>query len=355
MYLQEIHTRLQAVRLFSACTPDFFRFLHRTDQDIFRRMLHIDKLKHLHLIAGPLQHRRTQAISEKRCHPFFEKPIFQHRPQYLISDLTVQLVLTARNREDRLCIPCDCLGQRIIRCCIACMQRHHKIYLIGSLIVCDIAVQEFQLLIPKFLCQRVAVSDHILLQVKPRDPQVKSLLFMQIVIHCKGQIRLSASKIDHRDLPVPAQHRADILDKFQKTVDLAEFIILCLYDLPFHRHHAKLYKKRHRLTFRKQILFRAVVTHVCLRHRYAPVLRLHSHFSFFADQHGGGLAHSLCLQLAIICLHPGQHLLYHFFFCIVCMKFFLSIPACRLKSERSAVLHWADPHTQIRLFLSRCA
>ena len=151
-------------------------------------MFHIDKFKHLHLIACLLQHRCAQAIGEKRCDSLLQKSIFQYRLQQLISDLTVQFMLAARHGKNRFCIPQDSLGQCIIRRCITRMQRHYQIYLITPLIIRDIAVQKFQFFIPKFFCQCITMGNHILFQIESRDPQIKALFFMQIVIHCKRQI-----------------------------------------------------------------------------------------------------------------------------------------------------------------------
>ena len=81
--------------------------------DILGRVLHINKFQHLHLISGLLEHRSAQPVRDQRGHPLLQKTVFEHRLQHIILKLAVQLMLAARNREDRLRAPADGLRKRI--------------------------------------------------------------------------------------------------------------------------------------------------------------------------------------------------------------------------------------------------
>ena len=118
---------------------------------------------------------------------------------------------------------------------------------------------KLQIVIAIMLCQLAAVADDILLQIQSDDADRIPLHLMQIVIHGKGQVGLSASKIDDDIFPGLIQLWQDILDKLQEPVDLAEFIITAFYDPSVLRLHAKIDQKRYRMSLRDHIPFLAVV------------------------------------------------------------------------------------------------
>ena len=99
---------------------------------------------------------------------------------------------------------------------------------------------KLQIVIAIMLCQLAAVADDILLQIQSDDADRIPLHLMQIVIHGKGQVGLSASKIDDDIFPGLIQLWQDILDKLQEPVDLAEFVVTAFYDLSILRLHTKI-------------------------------------------------------------------------------------------------------------------
>ena len=68
---------------------------HCTKQDIFRSMLHIDKLQHLGIIAIFFQQIGSQGICKQCRKPLFDQTIFQRALQRLTCDLLIDLMLTA--------------------------------------------------------------------------------------------------------------------------------------------------------------------------------------------------------------------------------------------------------------------
>ena len=105
-------------------------------------------------------------------------------------------------------------------------------------------MQEMQLVIAIFLSKAVTFLNNIFFQIKADDIDIVSFEFFQIIIHGKGQIRFATSEIQNRDLPFSGQRRKNILDKFQKTVDLLKFVIRSIVDFALTVHHAKVHKKR---------------------------------------------------------------------------------------------------------------
>src|SRR5699024_12384522 len=82
---------------------------------------------------------------------------------------------------------------------------------------------------------------------------------MKIIIHGKGKVRFAASEIHDGNLSVFVKLRKDVRYKLQKTVDLSEFIVFCVNDLPVTAHHSQIDKKFHRFSHRENILFLTVV------------------------------------------------------------------------------------------------
>ena len=89
------------------------------------------------------------------------------------------------------------------------------------------------------LCQPVAKGNHILLQIQPRNLHFVFPKHMQVIIHGKGKVRFSASEVNdaHRSVCWKLTH--NVLDKFQITVNLAELIVLRLYDFALRGLHAE--------------------------------------------------------------------------------------------------------------------
>ena len=124
------------------------------------------------------------------------------------------------------------------------MERHHHIDLRHSFILRNVSGQEVEMVVAIFLCKCVAVLDHIFLQIQSHHADLVPSHLMQKIIHGKGQVRLPASEIQNRDLPVFRKLRKDILDKFQIPVDLAEFVESGADNLSLLRHDSKITQER---------------------------------------------------------------------------------------------------------------
>ena len=79
------------------------------------------------------------------------------------------------------------------------------------------------------------------------------------MVHGKGKVGFPAPKIQYCNLPVLRELGQDILNKLQETVDLAEFIILCLYNFPFIGLHAQVHQKPHFFPWVKDIILFSIM------------------------------------------------------------------------------------------------
>ena len=136
MYVQEVRHFLYA-GIRRLCPLPF----HRPDKNILRRMLHINELQQLRVIACLLQQVSAQRVRQKGRHPFFYQSVFEGGLKNITCDLPVHLMLTAGNGQDNLRIPAHGLIQSIIRSRITGMQRDHHIHLFFPGIIRNITLQ----------------------------------------------------------------------------------------------------------------------------------------------------------------------------------------------------------------------
>ncbi len=110
---------------------------------------------------------------------------------------------------------------------------------------------------------------------------------MQIIIHGKSQIRLTAAKVNNMHRMILGQEWPNVLNKLQKTVDLTELIVPRRYHFSFFGLHSQIHQKGNRTSFFQNIAFLSVVGQRNLNviFRNAALLFAHRHFSFFAYQH----------------------------------------------------------------------
>lgn len=72
--------------------------------------------------------------------------------------------------------------------------------------------------------------DDVLLQIQTDDPDIQPVENLQIIIQREGQVRLAAAEVEDRHFPILRKLLPDVLDKFQETVDLPEFVIFGMDD-----------------------------------------------------------------------------------------------------------------------------
>ena len=148
---------------------------------------------------------------------------------------------------------------------------------------------------------------------------------MQIVIHGKCKIRLATSKVKDRNLPILWKFRKNVLNEFQKSVDLAELVESGMHHFSFLRHHAKICEKWHCCSLFQHILLLAVMGHAHHLHRFLAHFLLNCYFSFLADKYGVRRCSGVHLHLTHL-LHEPKH-----FFC--CRLRFQILVKCLITTE----------------------
>ena len=242
----------------------------------------------------------------------------------------------------------------MIRRRIAGMKRHDHIDLVDSIVIRNIPLQKSQFFISVFYCQFTTMADHLFFQIQPDDPNVVILKFMQIIVHCKCQIRLPASEIQDRHFPFLIQSRKNILDKFQKTVDLPELIKLCAHDFPILRHHAEILKKRNRDPLFQNVFLTPVMGKIRLLFPAFCLMFLDRHFPLFT--HENRIFHVPRIKLHLPELfHIGQNPLRRLLRLQILMKRLCFRKGFQLVNPLSAHLHRAYFDLQNAVFFTRIA
>ena len=199
-------------------------------------------------------------------------------------------MLAAGNRQNHTGAPSHSLCERIVCRSIACVECHHHIHRIHALILCNVPMIKCQLVKSKLPAQAVAQCNHIFLQIQPYHPNRISIQLLQIIVHRKGQIGLSASEIQNREFSVLWELWKNVLDKLQEAINLAELVVARLHNLSFLCHHTQVHKKRHWLSLFQHIALFAVVRKerigCCRGCRNADCrpFHFHCHLSLFTDQ-----------------------------------------------------------------------
>ena len=175
----------------------------------------------------------------------------------------------------------------MIRGRIAGMKGHHHIHAVLAFKIRDIPLKEIQPAIPVFLRKAAAAADHIRLQIQARHTDIQPAQLVQIIVHGESQIAFPASEINDPHTPVLWEYGHDVRDKFQETVDLAEFIIPALHRFPLRRLNPKIDQKGNRLSFLQNIFLLPVMRHPqgfrhCFRRVRSSLAFPDRHLAFFA-------------------------------------------------------------------------
>ena len=253
-------------------------------------------------------------------------------------------MLAARHGKDDLCPPLNRLGKCIIGCLVTGMKCHDHIHLRNAVIICDVPLQEMQFLITIFLRESAAFLNYICLEIQTDDVDIITLKFSQIIIHGKSKIRLTAAKIQNRDLPLSGKCRKDILDKFQKTVDLFKFVIRVLVDFALRIHYAEIHQKWDWYSFFEDILLYPVVCHDLHRFQCRMLFYFHGLFTLLADKNGSIFALSLYLKLGKTVFEAVCNVGSHFLMCVVLVDGFLTDCRSCLITDSSFDLHRTYTH-----------
>ena len=163
----------------------------------------------------------------------------------------------------------------------------------------------------------ITFLNYICFQIQTNNIYIITFQFSQIVIHGKCKIGLSASKIKNGHFPLLIQSWKNVLNKFQKSIDLSELIVFLGNNPAFLIHNTKINKKGDWNIFLKYVLLYTIVGQYLRALAESLVLSesqtfsifgmtsgLYGHLSFFAYQNSSIQRHPTCLKLRKIMLQP---------------------------------------------------
>jgi len=174
-----------------------------------------------------------------------------------------------------------------------------------------------QFFISILYCKMITFFYYICFQIQTNNIYIITFQFSQIVIHGKCKIGLSASKIKNGHFPLLIQSWKNVLNKFQKSIDLSELIVFLGNNPAFLIHNTKINKKGDWNIFLKYVLLYTIVGQYLRALAEGLVLSesqtfsifgmtsgLYGHLSFFAYQNSSIQRHPTCLKLRKIMLQP---------------------------------------------------
>lgn len=145
-------------------------------------------------------------------------------------NLFKQLMLAARYREDHAALPGNCVDQCVIGGRITGMKRDDHVCMI-VFVSGNVADKKLQPITVQIRGNLVAEGDDILFQIQSDNFHVFLFDDAQIVPQRKGKIGLAAAEVDDFQCPILRKFGKNILDNFQKTIDLTEFAVMTPDDL----------------------------------------------------------------------------------------------------------------------------
>ena len=231
---------------------------HGAEKEVFRGVLRVDEFHRLNAITGALKKLGAYCVRRERGEPFLYEPEAEERLERgtaavgELRKLRVDLMLAARNGQNRAHSPFHGVVEREIGRGVACVEGHHDVGRAAPAVRRDVAHGKRKPRQVQLGRHPRAVFDDVLLQVQPEHLAVDSLDFPQKIVDRKSQIRFPGAEIDDakgRAVAVTgaAFHHVgkDVVDNFEEAVYLPEFVVLRRDDFSFGGHHAEADEERH--------------------------------------------------------------------------------------------------------------
>ena len=165
-------------------------------------MFKVNELNYICLVAETPENFRTQRIREKGTKALLDQPMRKQKVKVsAFFDLSVDLVLTAGDREDVFDFVLDCVKQRIVGRNVAGVQGDYHVCLPGENAVARHVVdKKLKVFIAVSFCNCVAVFNNVLFEVEADNVRLDVLDFREVIIDNEREIRLSAAEVKNRDL-----------------------------------------------------------------------------------------------------------------------------------------------------------
>lgn len=116
-----------------------------------------------------------------------------------------------------------------------------------------------QIPISVFLRGKIALRDHVFLQIEPRDFHLAFSDFCEIIIQDKCEVGFAAAEVDDMKRSLLRKILIAVIHHLEETVDLAEFVLHRIDNLALFREDPHIHKRRNVGSFADQIILLSVM------------------------------------------------------------------------------------------------
>ena len=138
-------------------------------QDVLRRVLELDELDHLHVVADGAEKLGPRGVGHLGGEPLTEGAVAEQRIERRALELGEQLVLAARHGEDHRGTGPNGAVEGVVGCGIAGMEADDEVDTVERRVPCDVADLEPQAVGAERAGERLAVLHHISLEIETDD------------------------------------------------------------------------------------------------------------------------------------------------------------------------------------------
>ena len=222
-------------------------------------MLQINELDDPRPVPAHLQGLGPQRIGHQRRQTFVQDAVTVHRRQVADRQLTGELVLATRHRQNDARLPANRAGQGVVGRRIAGVQRHGQIHRSVVVKFGDLRPVKRDLVQSHTLGHLTTIGHHLGFALDPDDPHLTAPQFPQQVMHRKRQIALPTTEVHHPQFSLLRQAFNAVVDQFQEPVDLAKLSLSRGFHSALGSHHADRFEEVARLSVGQQVLLGTIV------------------------------------------------------------------------------------------------
>ena len=168
-------------------------------------------------------------------------------------------MLAARHREDHRRTGANGAVEGVVGGGVAGVEADDEVDAVERVVAGDVADLEPEAVGAERAGERLAVVDHIRLEVEPDDLDLAPMDDRQQVVEREREVRLAGAEVDDAERAFGGKRREHVLDELEEPVHLAELVVALRPHLALGRHHAELDEERHRHAVGQHALLDAVV------------------------------------------------------------------------------------------------
>ena len=239
----------------------------RAEHDVLRRMLKVNELYHIHLIACVLKDGGADRIRQQGADALLDDAVFKQQVKLSPAvDAGIHLMLAAGHGENAPDAAVHSVGKGVVRSRVAGVERHDHVNMrIGKRIPRHIRDLKMQPVIAVARGNLIAALDDVGLEIIADDAGAHAFLDGKVIIKNKSQVRFAAAEIKDAHL-FPAVGGKGLVDKLDETVYLPVLAVFGADDLEVLREHAEVDKRRDVLSLAQKIFLLTVMCGSAARH-----------------------------------------------------------------------------------------